>query len=327
MDVFGNNDLQSLILKSLKSNYDFSYFCELFKENKFFEYYAKLPNKDKFNIVFFIKLIEKNGEHLIESGDSEFYNEIKKWQGNLFDKLNEGKITPSELEFAIKLIADSIINNEKLDKNLIIKLSENYILKSPLMIPEELPILLLYNSYLINQFINSNYTISFKTSAYAFACTNYSDSPETIFINYDFYHHVLESEQITKQDYLELFCFQTFSLLHEFKHLKQFEYMNTHDDEYAKAIGLDMSVVGYDYDFYRENHDMFFVESEANSFGCENLERFCHNLLSHDYIQKFIEISKSSSNKLSKEEFKVKYDEICSKIVKLISEDDKKQSF
>ena len=57
MNILENEDLQSLILKSLKSNYDFSYFCQLFKENKFFEYYAKLPNKDKFNIVFFIKLI------------------------------------------------------------------------------------------------------------------------------------------------------------------------------------------------------------------------------------------------------------------------------
>lgn len=327
MNVLGNNDLQSLILKLLKSNYDFSYFCELFKENKFFEYYAKLPNKDKFNIVFFIKLIEKNGEHLIQCGDSEFYNEIKKWQGNLFDKLNEGKITPSELEFAIKLIADGIINNEKIDKNLIFKLSENYIMKSPLMIADELPILLIYNFYLINQFTNSKYNTSFITGAYSFAQTNYSEYPETIFINYGIYHQLLGLEHISKQDYLEMFCYQTFALLHEFKHLKQFEYMNSHDDEYAKTIGLDMSVVGYDYEFYQENHDMFFLEREANAFGYENLEKFCHNLLSQDYIQKFIELSKSSSNKLSKEEFKVKYDEICSKIVKLISEDDKKQSF
>ena len=113
-----------------------------------------------------------------------------------------------------------------------IYLSENYILKSPLIIPEELLILLLYNFYLINQFINSNYTISFKMNVHAFACTNYSDFPETVFMNYDFYHKALESEKITKQDYLELFCFQTFSLLHEFKHLKQFEYMHSHDDEY-----------------------------------------------------------------------------------------------
>ena len=264
---------------------------------------------------------------MIQSGDSEFYNEIKNWQSNLFDKLNEGKITPSELEFAIKLIADSITNNEKLDKNLIIKLSENYILKSPLMIPEELPILLLYNFYLINQFTNSKYKISFTTDIYAFAKINYSEHPETVFINYEFYYQLFELNQITKQDYLEMFCYQTFALLHEFKHLKQFEYMNNHDDEYAKAIGLDMSVVGYDYDFYRENHDMFFVESEANSFGCENLERFCHNLLSHDYIQKFIEISKSTSNKLSKEEFKARYDERCFKITELISSDDKKPNF
>lgn len=59
MNILENEDLQSLILKSLKSNYDFSYFCQLFKENKFFEYYANLSNKDKFNIIFFIKLIKK----------------------------------------------------------------------------------------------------------------------------------------------------------------------------------------------------------------------------------------------------------------------------
>ncbi len=258
MNILENDNLQSLILKSLKSNYDFSYFCQLFKENKFFEYSANLSNKDKFNIIFFIKLIKKNGEYLIQSGDSEFYNEIKNWQSNLFDKLNEGKITPSELEFAIKLIADSITNNEKLDKNLIIKLSENYILKSPLMIPEELPILLLYNFYLINQFTNSKYKISFTTDIYAFAKINYSEHPETVFINYEFYYQLFELNQITKQDYLEMFCYQTFALLHEFKHLKQFEYMNNHDDEYAKAIGLEMCVVNYDYDFYQENHDMFF---------------------------------------------------------------------
>ena len=331
MNILENNDLQNLILKSLKSNYDFVYFCQLFKENKFFEYYAKLPNKDKFNIIFFIKLTEKNGEFLIQSGDSEFYNEIKKWQGNLFDKLNEGKITPFELEFAIKFIADSIINNENVDKNLIIKLSENYILKSPLMIADELPILLLYNFYLINQFTNSKYNISFSinTNTFAFAQTNFLEYPETVFINYDIYHQLFEIDQISKQDYLEMFCYQTFALLHEVKHLKQYEYMNTHDDEYAKAICLEIGVVGFDYDFYLDNHDMFFIEREANDFGYENLEKFCHSLLSKDYIEKFIALAKSESlsNKLSKEEFKEKYNEICSKIAETISADEKKPNF
>ena len=318
------NSLQNLILKQLNSSYDFNYFLQLLKENKFFEYYAKLPKKDKFNIIFYLRMIKDNDKS--EQSNYDFYSEIEKWQNNLISRL-DGKISTSELEFVINLLADRIVNNEKVDKNLIIKLSENYILKSPLIIPEEIPILLLYNLYLINQFTDSNYTVSFKTNEYAFACTNYSESPETLFINSEFYYQVLKSEQITKQDYLELFCFQTFSLLHETKHLKQFEYMNTHDDDYAKAIGLDVGVVSYDYDFYRENHDMFLIESEANSFGRENLERFCHNLLSHDYIQKFIEISKQTPNKLSKEEFKAKYDEICSEITKITQTEDKKPNF
>lgn len=319
-----NNSLQNLIIKKLNSSYDFNYFSQLLKENKFFEYYAKLPKKDKFNIIFYLRMIKDNDK--FEQSNYDFYSEIEKWQNDLISRL-DGKISFAELEFAINLLADRIVNNEKVDKKLIIKLSENYILKSPLIIPEELPILLLYNFYLINQFIGSNYTVSFKTNEYVFACTNYSESLETVFMNCDFYYQVLKSEQITKQDYLELFCFQTFSLLHETKHLKQFEYMNTHNDDYARAIELDIGVASYDYDFYRENHDMFLIESEANSFGCENLERFCHNLLSHDYIQKFIELSKSTPNKLSKEEFRDKYNEICSEFAKSTSTEDKKPNF
>ena len=319
------NSLQNLILKQLNSSYDFNYFLQLLKENKFFEYYAKLPKKDKFNIIFYLRMIKDNDKS--EQSNYDFYSEIEKWQNNLISRL-DGKISTSELEFVINLLADRIVNNEKVDKNLIIKLSENYILKSPLIIPEEIPILLLYNLYLINQFTDSNYTVSFKTNEYAFACTNYSDYPTTLFINYGVYHQLLGLENISKQDYLEMFCFQTFSLLHETKHLKQFEHMNTHDDEYAKAIGLDIGVVSYDYDFYRENHDMFFLEREANEFGYENLEKFCHSLLSHDYIQKFIEIAKSKeSNKLSKEDFKAKYDEICSKIVESIPANEKNHNF
>lgn len=327
MNVFNfdnNSSLQNLIIKQLNSSYDFNYFSQLLKENNFFEYYAKLPKKDKFNIIFYLQMVKDNDK--FEQSNYDFYSEIEKWQNNLISRL-DGKISTSELEFVINLLADRIVNNEKVDKNLIIKLSENYILISPLIIPEELPILLLYNLYLINQFTDSNYTVSFKTNEYAFACTNYSDSPETLFINSEFYYQVLKSEQITKQDYLNLFCFQTFALLHEAKHLKQFEYMDTHNDDYAKAIGLDLGVATYDYDFYRKNHDMFLIESEANSFGRENLERFCHNLLSHDYIQKFIELSKSTLSKLSKEEFRDKYNEICSKIIESISEAEKKLNF
>lgn len=320
-----NNSLQNLIIKKLNSSYDFNYFSQLLKENKFFEHYAKLPKKDKCNIIFYLRLAKNNDK--FEQSNYDFYYEIEKWQNDLFSRL-DGKIPSAELEFVINLLADRIVNNEKVDKNLIIKLSENYILKSPLIIPEELPILLLYNFYLINQFTNSNYTISFKTSAYAFACINYSDYPTTLFINYGVYHQLLGLENISKQDYLEIFCFQTFALLHEIKHLKQFEHMSTHDDEYAKAVGIDMGVVSYDYDFYRENHDMFFLEREANEFGYENLERFCHNLLSQDYIQKFIEVAKSKeSNKLSKKEFKDKYDEICSKIAESISAGKKNPNF
>ncbi len=259
MNILENDNLQNLILKSLKSNYDFSYFCKLLKENNFFEYYAKLSNKDKFNIIYFIKLIERNGETLDE-GNNDFYNEVKKWESNLNNRLSNEKIEQAELEFIIKLVADSIINNEKVDKNLIIKIIENYIFKLPLVIPEELPILLIYNFYLINQFTNSKYNIYFTINPNSFAHTNYSEYPETVFINYEVYHQLFGLEQISKQDYYEMFCYQTFALLHEFKHLKQFEYMNSHDDEYAKVIGLDMGIVSYNYDFYLENHEMFFIE-------------------------------------------------------------------
>ena len=183
MNILENDNLQSLILKSLKSNYDFSYFCELFKENKFFEYYAKLSNKDKFNIIFFLKLIEKNDDYLNQNNNYDFYNAIKNWQSNLVNRLDNENISRDEIEFAINLIADSIINNEVVDKKIIIKLAENYILKSPLMIPEELPILLMYNFYLINQFTNSKYKISFTTDIYAFAKINYS---EHLYIRQDF---------------------------------------------------------------------------------------------------------------------------------------------
>lgn len=326
-DFDNNSSLQNLIIQQLNSSYDFSHFSKLLKEHKFFEYYVNLPKKDKFNIIFYIQMVKNS--HDYNQNHNDFCYEIEKWEIDFKKRiLEDGQISSAELDFILNLLADRIINNETVDKDLINKLAENYILKSPLMIPEELPILLLYNFYLINQFTNSNYTISFKTSAYAFACTNYSDYPTTLFINYGVYHQFLGLENISKQDYLEIFCFQTFSLLHEIKHLKQFEHMSTHDDEYAKAVGIDMGVVSYDYDFYQENHDMFFLEREANEFGYENLERFCHNLLSQDYIQKFIEVAKSKeSNKLSKKEFKDKYDEICSKIAESISVGKKNPNF
>lgn len=193
------------------------------------------------------------------------------------------------------------------------------------MIAEELPILLMYNFYLINQFTNSKSNIAFTTDTYTFAHIKNYEQPEIVFINYDVYHQLLGLEQISAQDYYEMFCYQTFALLHEFKHLKQYEYMISHDDEYAKVIGLDIGVISYDYDFYQENHDMFFIEREANEFGYKNLNNFCYNLLSQDYIAKFIELSKAStlSNKLSKDEFKTGYDERCNQISKLIASDEK----
>lgn len=112
MSILENDNLQNLILKSLKSNYDFGYFCKLFKENKFFEYFANLSNKDKFNIIYYIKLNERNGKNLNQNND-EFYNEVKKWESSLHDRLSSEKIEQPELEFIIKLVADSIINNKK----------------------------------------------------------------------------------------------------------------------------------------------------------------------------------------------------------------------
>lgn len=325
------DDFDEIVLSMLEKNFSLTRLQKLLEENGFLSFFANLSKQNKKDFLYLIKLIKKNPN----DSRKNFINAFLSLENELSKKVETNTITSDELLFLIFLTANKILTNEEVNKDLVKLISENYILKKPFLIAEELLILLMYNIELASKFTNQNCDIRFTSSISAFAQMSSDMKQDSVLqIDGSFYNKMLELEKISESDYFEMFCYQTFAILHEFRHAQQFSYVVNNDDDYSRILQKEIAITQYYCDFYLKYHEFFLLEKEANEFAFENLEKFCHGFLTPDYIKKFILLAKAKlapkHNSLKLPDFKEKFAILSEEIEKqenVFENNDKKTSF
>lgn len=151
--------IEKFYTNNLKKKFNIVQLHKLFNENSFFAYFNSLTNDDKNDLISLIINKQKSNKDSEENQD--FYNDIVAYLQKLLEKIDNNDIDKNEIEFAKYYYSKCMLNNLKIDYEIVEKLNQKFILNSPTYIPHELILLLAHTKKIIENDIEKNLIFNF----------------------------------------------------------------------------------------------------------------------------------------------------------------------
>lgn len=225
---------------------------------------------------------------------------------NLFYKCINNQLTESESKLLLLILSYFSLNNVPYSDEKMNNYLNNYFYKDiKYFIGEEL---VLINNFIVS-FISKMFNISSKLkygqNFESLASVSKNNGIVEIKI-FDIYSDLLKMGPLSEETFYDNVVSQTFVLLHEFWHSRQFELLvNNKEYQNRERIKKEYVVIANDRDFYLKYHNNFKTEKEANDFASKHLKSLLKDVVPLERIDSFLNkiFSELEDNNLDDDEF------------------------
>lgn len=255
------------------------------EENNFIEYYSLLDWESKKDLLQRI-INAKN-----TNTSPNFIEKINFLYRRLMMSCRMNKLTKEENDLFLGLSSRYITNNEELDDDLLNEYVNNYLLKNPEYKGEEIIIYLNYFRCFLNSFYNKEVIFDFQNrfhNGYEFGIPIESNL-QYMMVNVCAFRKILNNIHTIESYYCHLVHI-SFSMLHEYAHLLQKDYINNYNNQKTENYIIEKEIMKEDNEFYKKYHDYFEIEKEADEFAYTHINYFLDGIIPKEQLKYYLEI-------------------------------------
>jgi len=201
--------------------------------------------------------------------------------------LNNESLTNKEIELFESVYSYLILNEIDIDNEILHKYCKTYIKTEEYSYIDRMILLCKDLLNTLNKEYNKNYKLKFfnKRSFNSSGYIIFTEKENIIYININYFTKMYkESKKLPYKPIKTMVFNKIFSILHEFKHLLQKEYISNNDNKITENFIEEEYIKTYNYKFYLKNHNYFKTEREANLFAYENILKYFEMYFDKDII-------------------------------------------
>lgn len=255
----------------------------------FVNHYNSLEWKEK------VKLLEKiiNIKTNNNESDKSDIKEIDLLFSYLIQKISTKKLTEQENELFLGISSRYLINNIKIDDNIINDYVCNYLSNNRQYKPEEIIIYLNYFRCYFNNFFNKKITFNFKNRMHTDYEFGIPINPkiEQMMVNVCIFKKLLDKQELDKQRYFHHLVIIAFLIIHEYIHILQKDYIdkNYYNEKSAENYIIESLIMKIDKQFYQKYHDYFNMEYDADEYAIMYVPYFLNGIVPNEDIKCYLE--------------------------------------
>ena len=196
----------------------------------------------------------------------EVYNEIVE----ITNKIISIDLNKEEKQLFERVYSHLILNEIAIDNEILHKYCKTYIKTEEYSYIDRMILLCKDLLNTLNKKYNKNYKLKFfnKRSFNSSGYIIFTEKENIIYININYFIKMYkESKKLPYKPIKTMVFNKIFSILHEFKHLLQKEYISNNDNKITENFIEEEYIKTYNYKFYLKNHNYFKTEREANLFA------------------------------------------------------------